>query len=160
MRVRIEAAHAGPLLLEARTLFSEYAASLGIDLGFQGFESELAGLPGAYAPPSGRLLVARLHGTSAGCVAVRALEPGICEMKRMYVRPGHRGSGVGRRLAETAVAEARAMGYSSMRLDTLETMASARRLYRHLGFVPIPPYRHNPLPGAEFLALDLRAPEG
>ena len=81
MRVRIEAAHAGPLLLEARTLFSEYAASLGIDLGFQGFESELAGLPGAYAPPSGRLLVARLHGTSAGCVAVRALEPGICEIE-------------------------------------------------------------------------------
>lgn len=160
MTVAIEAAAEGSVLAEARTLIAEYAASLGIDLGFQGFEAELAGLPGAYAPPAGRLLVARVNGAAAGCVAVRALEPGLCEMKRLYVRPGYRGSGVGRLLAETAVAEARSAGHRAMRLDTLDTMAPARRLYRELGFVPIPPYRHNPLPGAEFLELNLRPAAG
>lgn len=148
------------MLREARTLFEEYAGALGIDLEFQGFREESATLPGAYAPPGGRLLVARVNQTAVGCVAVRPLEPGICEMKRLYVRPGYRGSGIGRGLVEAVVREARAAGYRSMRLDTLETMARARSLYRALGFRPTAPYRHNPLPGAEFLELDLLAAEG
>ncbi len=160
MTLAIEPAADGPALEEVRTLIAEYAFALGTDLGFQGFEAELTGLPGAYAPPTGRLLMARVDWAAAGCVAVRALEPGLCEMKRLYVRPGYRGSGVGRRLAETAVAEARSAGYRAMRLDTLDTMTPARRLYRGLGFVSIPPYRHNPLPGAEFLELDLRPATG
>jgi ribosomal protein S18 acetylase RimI-like enzyme len=158
--VRVEPAHAEPLLSEVRRLFAEYAEGLGIDLAFQGFEAELAGLPGPYAPPGGRLLIARVQGMAAGCVGVRPLEPGICEMKRLYVRSEARGHGAGRRLAEAAIGEARAAGYRSMRLDTLETMGAAQALYRTLGFGPIPPYRHNPVPGAAFLSLDLQPAEG
>ena len=158
--IRVEAAHAEPLLSEVRRLFAEYAEGLGLDLAFQGFEAELAGLPGAYAPPGGRLLIARVQGMVAGCVGVRPLEPGICEMKRLYVRSEARGFGVGRRLAEAAIGEARAAGYRSMRLDTLETMGAAQALYRTLGFGPIPPYRHNPVPGTAFLSLDLQPAEG
>jgi ribosomal protein S18 acetylase RimI-like enzyme len=156
----IERVAGNAALAEVRALFEEYAASLGVDLGFQGFQAELAGLPGTYAPPGGRLLLAHVDGRAAGCVAVRALEPGICEMKRLYVRPEHRGSGLGRRLVEAAVREAQAAGYRSMRLDTLETMAAARGLYRALGFRPIGQYRHNPVPGAEFHELDLLRAEG
>jgi GNAT superfamily N-acetyltransferase len=148
------------MIREVRALFEEYARSLGVDLGFQGFEQELAGLPGAYAPPLGRLLLARDGATPAGCVAVRPLEPDICEMKRLYVGPSFRGSGLGRRLAEAAVREARAAGHYRMRLDTLAAMRPARALYRALGFRPIAPYRHNPLPGTEFLELDLLGPQG
>lgn len=158
--IRVESAHTEPLLSEARRLFAEYAEGLGIDLAFQGFEAELAGLPGAYAPPGGRLLIARVQGMVAGCVGVRPLEPGICEMKRLYVRSEARGFGVGRRLAEAAIGEARAAGYRSMRLDTLETMGAAQALSRALGFGPIPPYRHNPVPGTAFLSLDLQPAEG
>jgi putative acetyltransferase len=142
-------------LAQARRLFEEYAASLGIDLCFQGFEDELANLPGGYAPPAGRLLLASWNDAVAGCVALRPLERDVCEMKRLYVRPPFRTLGVGRGLAEQAVREARAAGYNSMRLDSLPSMAAAITLYRQLGFHEIPPYRDNPVPGAVFLELPL-----
>jgi ribosomal protein S18 acetylase RimI-like enzyme len=148
-------ASSGQGLLQVRTLFEEYAASLGVDLCFQGFAEELATLPGSYAPPQGRLLLARWNGETAGCVALRPLQSDICEMKRLYVRPTHRGDGVGRALAEQVISEAGHAGYSRMRLDSLPTMESAIQLYRQLGFRDVPPYRENPVPGAVFLELSL-----
>jgi N-acetylglutamate synthase-like GNAT family acetyltransferase len=134
-----------------RAMLREYAAWLEVDLCFQNFEEELAGLPGEYAPPRGRLLIAE----GAGCVALRAIDEDTCEMKRLYVRPGHRGSGLGRNLVEAIMSEAREIGYRRMRLDTMPKMDSAQKLYATLGFQDIAPYRYNPEPGARFLELEL-----
>ena len=140
---------------EVRPLFLEYAGSLSFGLDFQDFEGELAGLPGDYAPPGGALLLARVSGTPAGCVALRRIEAGTAELKRLYVRPGHRGLGLGRLLAEAAVEHARELGYQRLRLDTAPEMAAAHELYRRLGFREIEAYRENPVAGARFLELDL-----
>ena len=136
---------------EIRLMLREYAAWLEVDLCFQNFEQELAGLPGEYAPPRGRLLIAE----GAGCVALRAIDDETCEMKRLYVRPEHRGSGVGRRLIAAIIEEARGIGYGCMRLDTMPKMDSAQKLYASFGFRDIEAYRYNPEPGARFLELAL-----
>ena len=134
-----------------RAMLDEYARELAIDLSFQGFGAERDGLPGDYAPPGGCLLLADLAGAAVGCVALRPLDAPTAEMKRLYVRPGARGTGLGRRLALAVLAEAERAGYARVRLDTLPTMAAAIAMYRSLGFREIPPYRHNPVPGALFL---------
>lgn len=136
-------------------LFVEYQESLGVDLCFQGFDRELATLPGDYAPPGGCLLLAREDGTAVACVALRRLDPEACEMKRLYVQPLQRGTGLGRALAEAVIREARRIGYERMRLDTLPTMTEAAVLYERLGFREIEPYTENPVPGARFLQLEL-----
>jgi ribosomal protein S18 acetylase RimI-like enzyme len=138
-----------------RELFEEYAAWLRVDLCFQGFAKELAGLPGAYAPPRGRLLLASAEGVAAGCVALRPIRADVCEMKRLFVRPSFQGRGLGRRLASQAVSEAKAIGYSSMVLDTLPSMHGAIRLYRSLGFKPHSAYYDTPLQETIFMELKL-----
>jgi ribosomal protein S18 acetylase RimI-like enzyme len=140
----------------ARSLFREYAGGLEVDLCFQNFDEELATLPGGYAPPDGRLLLAWDSAQAAGCVALRRCEEGIGEMKRLYVRSAWRGTGLGRALAETVIAEACTAGYMTLRLDTLPTMTVAQRLYRALGFREIAAYRNNPIQGASYMELSLR----
>jgi putative acetyltransferase len=139
-----------------RELFEEYEKMLGIDLCFQNFEKELANLPGEYQPPEGRLILATHDERLAGCVALRKIGPEICEMKRLYVRPDFRGTGLGRQLAETLIEAAREIGYERMRLDTLPgKMDHAIAMYRRLGFKDIEPYYFNPVEGAAFMELDL-----
>ena len=146
----------------ARALFREYADQLGVDLCFQGFDAELAGLPGAYAPPGGVLLLASVDGALAGCGAFRPLPeadyPNACEMKRLYVRRVFRRFGLGRRLARHLMDRALEAGYSTMLLDTLDDMEAARHLYVTLGFEEIPPYYYNPVPGAHYLKAELGRP--
>jgi putative acetyltransferase len=139
-----------------REMFLEYTQSLGFSLCFQSFDKELAGLPGDYAPPDGRLLLATYDGAPAGCVALHKLAPEICEMKRLYVRPQFRGKGLGRVLAERIIADARQIGYLQLRLDTVEPMMrTAVAMYRQLGFREIAPYRENPIEGALYMELQL-----
>jgi len=143
-------------IVQARELFFEYAQSLGFSLCFQNFDQELAGLPGDYAPPDGRLLLATYEAQLAGCVALHQLEPGICEMKRLYLRPQFRGKRLGRALADRIIAEARQIGYQRMRLDTVEpVMKDAVAMYRKIGFREIEPYRSNPIAGALYMELQL-----
>lgn len=157
--VRLVEADTPALLEAARTIMREYAAGLGVDLCFQNFEEELAGLPGEYAPPDGALLLAHVDGQLAGCGAMRALADAdyanACEMKRLYVRRAFRGFGLGRLLAQALLERARETGYANMLLDTLDDMESARSLYESLGFEEIPPYYFNPIAGAHYLRADL-----
>lgn len=151
---------ASPEELDAvRAIFLEYADSLGVDLCFQQFDEELASLPGEYAPPRGALLLASVDGEIAGCCALRPLDtadyPNAAEMKRLYVRKPFRNFGLGRQLAEATLDAAREAGYASVLLDTLDEMEAARALYEELGFQEIPPYYHNPIPGAHYLKATL-----
>ncbi|HYM74704.1 MAG TPA: GNAT family N-acetyltransferase [Candidatus Dormibacteraeota bacterium] len=143
-------------IAQARELFLEYAQSLGFSLCFQNFEKELADLPGDYSPPDGRLLLAEYEGRLAACVALHKLDEGICEMKRLYLRPQFRGKGLGRALADHIIAEARSIGYQRMRLDTVEpVMKDAVAMYRKIGFQEIAPYCKNPIAGALYMELQL-----
>jgi GNAT superfamily N-acetyltransferase len=143
-------------IAQVHRLFEEYARLLGIDLCFQNFADELAGLPGSYAPPRGRLLLAVIDDQPAGCVALRPLQDNACEMKRLFVPPAFRGQGIGRKLAEQIIAEARQIGYAVMKLDTLPSLKPATALYTSLGFSPCSPYNDTPLKETLFLELPLR----
>ncbi len=154
-QIDLQLAETPPLLAEVRLLFREYQQSLNVDLAFQGFEEELAGLPGEYAQPLGALLLAHVDGHAAGCCALRPLlssdYPNACEMKRLYVRRMFRGFGLGRQLVDRTLMLAKQAGYDHILLDTLDDMEAARALYIDTGFVEIAPYYHNPLPGAHYL---------
>jgi putative acetyltransferase len=154
--LRMTQASSPAQIAQVRELFLEHAKSLGFSSCFQSFDQELAGLPGDYSPPDGRLLIAEYEGEIAGCVALHKLEPGICEMKRLYLRPAFRRKGLGRRLAETILNEAHSAGYQRLRLDTVERMMrDAVGLYRALGFREIAPYRANPMEGTLYMELVL-----
>jgi putative acetyltransferase len=154
--LQIAQAESPAQIAQARELFLEYAQSLGFSLCFQGFDKELVDLPGDYAPPDGRLFLAHYQTHLAACAALHKLEPGICEMKRLYLRPQFRGKGFGRALADRIIAEARHIGYHHMRLDTVEpVMGDAVAMYRKIGFHEISPYRENPIAGAMYMELQL-----
>lgn len=141
---------------QARELFREYGASPDFCVCFKGFDEEVQSLPGIYAPPGGRLLIADLDGEAAGCIGFRKLEPGVCEIRRLYVRPRYRGKRLGRTLAEAIIAQARQAEYHTARLGTLPVMKEAIALYQSLGFVPVAPYKDNALAGAIYMELSLR----
>ena len=155
MTLRITEAHWPDDRATVEALMREYVSSLAEDISFQNVDDELAGLPGNYARPGGVVLIARDGEEAAGAVACRMIEPGVCEMKRLYVRPAFRGRGLARALADELIEHARAQGYRTMLLDTLASMQAARALYRDLGFVPVAPYYDNPLPGVAYMALEL-----
>jgi putative acetyltransferase len=154
--MRIIRATSGEHIAETQKLFREYADFLNVDLCFQDFENEVARLPGAYSPPDGVLLLAVDRSTMLGCVALRQVSEGVCEMKRLYVRPQGRGRGIGRALAVEVINEAVRLGYTTMRLDTLDWLVEAIHLYESLGFKPIPAYYKNPLSGVVYWELDLK----
>jgi len=155
-RLRISPTSSVDEIDQARELFKEYADGLGIDLCFQNFEKELAQLPGDYAPPEGRPMLAFYRGELAGCVALRKINERVCEMKRLFVREKFRGAGLGRKLTNNMIQNARKIGYERMRLDTLPgKMDKAIVLYKELGFKEIEPYYNNPVPGAMFMELSL-----
>lgn len=150
--LEITAAETEADIAEARAVFREYESWLGMSLCFQSFEDELANLPGKYAPPSGRLYLARIDGPTVGCIALRSIEDGICEMKRLYLRESARGKGVGVALIEKVISDAREIGYAKMRLDTYPPkMGKAVSLYESHGFYSIPAYYHNPHDGVLFM---------
>lgn len=153
--IRIECAETPEFVATIRKLFVEYSESLEVDLCFQGFAEELAKLPGDYARPAGRLALVSEGNEVVGCGALRPLRSDVCEMKRLYVRPAFRGKGVGGAMIDAMISSALEIGYQSMRLDTLPSMATAIAIYRSLGFREIAPYRVNPVPGALFFELDL-----
>ena len=158
-KIRLTTPASADDLQALREIFREYADGLGVDLCFQQFDQELAGLPGEYAAPRGALLLATVDGAVAGCCALRPLDsadyPNAAEMKRLYVRKAFRGFGLGRQLAEAILDAARQAGYACVLLDTLDDMEAARALYDELGFEDIPPYYHNPIAGAHYLKADL-----
>jgi putative acetyltransferase len=155
--VRLVYVDSGELVAHARTLFQEYEQAIGVDLCFQGFAQELATLPKPYVAPDGRLVLALVDAAVAGCAALRRIGDGVgvAELKRLYVRPAFRGRGLGKRLVDTLLEDARTIGYRAVRLDTLPTMSEAIALYRTLGFTEIAPYTANPVPGALFMELRL-----
>lgn len=154
--MQLVAGHAPEYLPAVRELFVEYAAATGLNFCFQKFDQELAELPGKYAPPSGRLMLAIDNGQPVGCVGLRKLEENVCEMKRLYTRPAFRGRGIGHQLAEAVIAAAREIGYGQMRLDTVASMKAAVALYESLGFHRITAYYHNPIPDVVYFELPLR----
>src|SRR4051794_28942031 len=154
-RYSVDPAGASTDIPVVRALFLEYHAAIGVDLCFQGFDAELAGLPGAYAPPGGALLLAWQNDEAVGCAALRPFSDDIGELKRVYVRPAERGTGLGRALVEELLSRAASAGYAAIRLDTLPGMEAAIALYETLGFVDIEPYTQTPVPGARFLELRL-----
>ncbi len=158
-RIEVVTASTAPHLAMTREIFREYAQGLGVDLCFQNFDAELAGLPGEYAAPAGALLLAFVEEGLAGCGALRAITDvdyaNACEMKRLYVRPAFRGHGLGRRLTQQLIDSAKTAGYSTLLLDTLDDMEAARGLYETLGFEEIPPYYFNPIAGAHYLKCSL-----
>jgi putative acetyltransferase len=153
--VELKQAQTAEEIEHVRELFLEYQASLDVDLCFQGFTEEVARLPGSYAPPSGRLLLAAVDGIPHGCVALQEITSETCEMKRLYVQPGQRGTGLGRLLVARALDEARSIGYRRIVLDTLPSMTRAQAMYLALGFEEIPPYRPNPVPGTRYMGRSL-----
>ncbi len=155
--IEIVAANTEDLIAQAKALFEEYAASLGFDLCFQNFDRELDDFPGQYSPPLGRLFLALSDNQPIGCVGLRSFSKGVCEMKRLYVKPEFRGRKAGRLLAQAAIEAGKSIGYKTMRLDTLSSMERANILYQSLGFRQIAPYRHNPIDGAIYMELALKA---